>query len=221
MYQHIDESGTVLPFVAHKAVCVGQNYLAHMQEMGGAPAKQAVFFIKPKTAFIAVQDVIEIPHQFGDVHYELELALLISKPLKNATPEQLDDAVWGYAAALDLTLRDVQLELKQRGHPWERAKAFDKSCVLSHFKPINSLAELAEVPLSFKQNGIVKQQGSTGQMIRNMTKLLCEASACFTLEPGDVLLTGTPAGVGPLSANDKLLLNVADIAVETEVVLSE
>ncbi|GDY27465.1 isomerase/hydrolase [Agarivorans sp. Toyoura001] len=221
MYQHLDEQGQALPFTANKAVCVGQNYLAHMQEMGGAPAKQAVLFIKPKTAITGLANGVMIPSDVGEVHYELELAILIAKPLRNASPKELDDAVWGYAAALDLTLRDVQLALKQSGHPWERAKAFDKSCVLSHFKPINRLSELADVELRFEQNTQLKQQGTTKQMIRNLSTLLCEASRCFTLEPGDVLLTGTPAGVGPLKAGDKLAFKVADISVETEVVLSE
>lgn len=192
-----------------------------MREMGGQPVKQALFFIKPNSAFVNLTEHLVIAGLSGAVHYELELALLISKPLKNAKPEQLDAAVWGYAAALDLTLRDQQAELKKQGHPWERAKAFDGSCVLSYFKPINGLNELADVALSFEQNGQVKQQGSTGQMIRDMSSLLCEASSCFTLQPGDVLLTGTPAGVGPLNQADNLVIKVAGISATTEVVLSE
>ncbi|GGA93684.1 fumarylacetoacetate hydrolase family protein [Agarivorans gilvus] len=221
MYQHLDQQGQLIALPAAKAVCVGQNYLDHMQEMGGAPVKQAVFFIKPNSAFVNFSEQLAIPANKGEVHYELELALLINKPLKNATPEQLDDAVWGYALALDLTLRDIQLQLKQRGHPWERAKAFDNSCVLSAFKPLNSLTELNQVDLALSQNGKLKQQGNTSQMIRDLQQLLCEASSCFSLMPGDVLLTGTPAGVGPLHAGDQLAMNVADISVNTEVVVSE
>lgn len=221
MYQHLDQQGQLIDFAASKAVCVGQNYLEHMHEMGGAPVKQAVFFIKPNSAFVNLGEQLCIPVNKGEVHYELELALLINKPLKNATAEHLEDAVWGYALALDLTLRDIQLQLKQRGHPWERAKAFDNSCVLSPFRPLRSLDELNQVELRFKQNGELKQQGNTRQMIRNLQQLLCEASSCFSLMPGDVLLTGTPAGVGPLQAGDQLAMTVADISVNTEVVVSE
>ncbi|WP_427982302.1 fumarylacetoacetate hydrolase family protein [Agarivorans sp.] len=221
MYQHLDQQGQLIDFPAAKAVCVGQNYLEHMQEMGGAPVKQAVFFIKPNSAFVNLAEQLVIPANKGEVHYELELALLIKKPLKDATIGQLDDAVWGYALALDLTLRDIQLQLKQRGHPWERAKAFDNSCVLSAFKPLNTLAELNQVELALSQNGSLKQQGNTSQMIRNLQQLLCEASSCFSLMPGDVLLTGTPAGVGPLQVGDQLAMRVADISVNTEVVVSE
>ncbi len=221
MYQHLDEQGQLIDFPAAKAVCVGQNYLEHIQEMGGAPVKQAVFFIKPNSAFVNLGKQLRIPANKGQVHYELELALLIKKPLKDATIEQFDDAVWGYALALDLTLRDIQLQLKQKGHPWERAKAFDISCALSLFKPLNSLQELNRVELALSQNGKIKQQGNSSQMIRNLQQLLCEASSCFSLMPGDVLLTGTPAGVGPLNAGDKLSMQVADISVNTEVVVSE
>ncbi|WP_220721198.1 fumarylacetoacetate hydrolase family protein [Agarivorans litoreus] len=221
MYQHVDNEGKAIPLRPSKAVCVGQNYVAHMQEMGGAPVKQAVLFNKPPSAFVSFDNGVAIPTGLGAVHYELELALLISKPLKNASKAELNDAVWGYAVALDLTLRDLQLELKQRGHPWERAKAFDHSCVLSAFKPITCLSELDDVSLQLKQNGEIKQQGSTQQMIRTIEMLLIEASQCFSLQAGDVLLTGTPAGVGPLVAGDKLVLTVADIELETEVVTSE
>ncbi|WP_221076935.1 fumarylacetoacetate hydrolase family protein [Agarivorans aestuarii] len=221
MYQHKDCNGNPIELSPSKAVCVGQNYAAHMQEMGGAPAKQAVFFNKPPSAFISFDNGVAIPTGLGEVHYELELALLIGKPLKNATKDDLKDAVWGYAAALDLTLRDIQLELKQRGHPWERAKAFDNSCVLSAFKPLACLSDLNDVALQLKQNGETKQQGSSSQMIRTIEALLIEASQCFSLQAGDVLLTGTPAGVGPLEAGDKLSLTVADIELETEVVISE
>jgi len=221
MYQHLDEQGQLIDFPAAKAVCVGQNYLEHMQEMGGVPVKQAVFFIKPNSAFVNLGEQLLIPANKGEVHYELELALLVKKPLKDASTQQLNDAVWGYALALDLTLRDIQLQLKQKGHPWERAKAFDNSCVLSPFKPLNSLQELNRVELVLSQNGRLKQRGNTSQMIRNLQRLLCEASSCFSLMPGDVLLTGTPAGVGPLHAGDKLSMQVADISVNTEVVVSE
>lgn len=220
-YQHrFFDDRLALP-TPQKAVCVGQNYLAHMQEMGGAPVSEAMFFIKPLSAFVGLSEQLAIPRNQGAVHFELELVVLLGKALTNASEEECLQAIVGYAAGLDLTLRDVQAGLKKRGHPWERSKAFDGSAAISPFVLVDSkeaLRALGEMDLQLHCNGELRQQGNTRQLLRSIATLLSQASHCFTLAPGDVLFTGTPAGVGPLQVGDDIALQVGEISMQTRVV---
>ncbi|MFM2481114.1 fumarylacetoacetate hydrolase family protein [Celerinatantimonas sp. YJH-8] len=220
MYQHTDILGNKLSFPCGKIVCVGQNYAAHIQEMNSNVSKQAVFFIKPSTAACPLAPTITIPSNQGACHHELELALLIKSPLKNATPEQALAAVGGFTLALDLTLRDVQKQLKEKGHPWERAKGFDGAAPLGPWL-IYQNQNLQQLKLSLFKNDELIQTSSTDKMLRDCATLLAEASECFTLCPGDVLLTGTPAGVGALTSGDRLNLVLDDLLeITTEVIVS-
>lgn len=131
MYQHHNWQGALLDYPVSKVVCVGSNYAKHIKEMGSAVPEEPVLFIKPETALCDLRQPLAIPSDFGSVHHEVELAVLIGATLRQATEEHVRKAIAGYGVALDLTLRDVQGKMKKAGQPWEKAKAFDNSCPLS------------------------------------------------------------------------------------------
>lgn len=209
-YQHKDVQGQTINLPLGKVLCIGQNYQDHIAEMNSKTAAEALFFIKPNTALVDIHQPFPIPAQLGAVHNETELAVLIKAPLTKVTPEQVLDAVWGYGLALDLTLRDQQKKLKELGRPWEIAKGFDGACPLSGFVASNELADVQQLKFSLSVNDELRQQGDTRMMIRSVSQIISELSQFFTLLPGDVVLTGTPAGVGPLHSGDQLELVLAD-----------
>lgn len=187
-----------------KVVCVGRNYADHAKELNNPVPAEPLWFIKPGSCVVPMKDAIRIPQRRGSCHHELEVAILIGERLCNADASAARAAIAGIGLALDLTLRDVQAALKENGHPWEIAKAFDGSCVLSDFLPPTIFTDLQSIDFSLQVNGIVRQKGSTAQQLFPMLSLLSIASSHFTLEPGDVLLTGTPAGVAALKVGDVL-----------------
>jgi 2-keto-4-pentenoate hydratase/2-oxohepta-3-ene-1,7-dioic acid hydratase in catechol pathway len=188
-----------------KVVCVGRNYAAHARELNNPVPEQPLLFIKPATAVVPLDKPLCLPQGLGEVHHELEIAVLIGQPLTSASAADCTAAIAGIGLALDLTLRDLQQQLKQQGHPWERAKAFDGACPLS---PFVSLGEqnLQALNFSLYSNGELRQRGESADMLFSIPSLLAEISTVFTLQPGDVVLTGTPAGVGPLNSGDHLTL---------------
>lgn len=210
-YQHHDVNGKPIALPVGKVVCIGQNYQDHIAEMQSKTAPEALFFIKPATALCAIAPDFSIPQQRGAVHNETELAILIAKPLKNADYTAVQEAIWGYSLALDLTLRDVQAGLKQLGRPWEIAKGFDGACPVAGFIEKSLVQHPQQLELRLLVNGQLRQQGNTANMIRGVTQLISEMSQHFTLLPGDIVLTGTPAGVGPLQPGDELELQLADL----------
>lgn len=181
-----------------KIVCVGRNYAEHAKELDNPVPTEPILFIKPATAAVRLEETIAAPATRGEVHYEAELALLIGEPLSNATPEQAERAVIGLGLALDLTLRNVQSQLKGKGHPWEIAKGFDGACPLSSFLKVKDVPNWDSLSFSLSINDELRQVGKTADMLFSVPQLLQEMSRHFTLEPGDVILTGTPAGVGVL-----------------------
>lgn len=201
-----------------KVVCVGRNYADHVKELGNAIPASPLLFIKPATAMVAMAEPLLLPSGFGACHHELEMALLIGQPLTKAAPEECRAAIAGIGLALDLTLRELQDELKKKGHPWERAKAFDGACPLADFVPFDQNLDFATLTLRLTRNGDVQQQGNCSDMLFSVENLLSEISHSFSLMPGDVVLTGTPAGVGPLHSGDKLLAELDDfLRIETVV----
>ncbi|MBU1621023.1 MAG: fumarylacetoacetate hydrolase family protein [Gammaproteobacteria bacterium] len=209
-YQHKDQQGNLIDLPSGKVLCIGQNYQDHIVEMNSKTAPEALFFIKPGTAVVDIHQPFPIPHHLGDVHNETELAVLIKAPLTKVTADQVPDAIWGYALALDLTLRDQQKKLKELGRPWEIAKGFDGACPVSAFIAADELGDVQQLQFSLKVNGELRQQGDTRMMIRSVTQIISEMSQFFTLLPGDLVLTGTPAGVGPLNTGDQLELTLAN-----------
>lgn len=210
VYQHLTVDNNLIDLPVGKVVCIGQNYQDHIAEMQSKTAEQALFFIKPSTALCPLAPLISIPLQQGAVHNETELAVLIAKPLKNADFATVNAAIWGYSLALDLTLRDLQAQLKQLGRPWEIAKGFDGACPVGGFIAQAAVQHPQQLEFSLTVNGALRQQGNTANMIRGITQMISEMSQHFTLLPGDMVLTGTPAGVGPLHSGDQLQLQLAD-----------
>jgi 5-carboxymethyl-2-hydroxymuconate isomerase len=194
-----------------KIVCIGRNYAEHIKELGNKTPDKPVIFMKPATAIIASGGKIIIPAYSNDCHHEIELAVLIGKEAKTVSVERALDHVAGYAVALDLTLRDVQSVQKEKGLPWEIAKSFDTSCPLSAFVPAAQVSDPQNLQLRLAVNGQVRQDGNTCDMMRTTAQLVAAVSAYFTLEEGDIVLTGTPAGVGRICSGDSLEATIEQV----------
>lgn len=207
-YQHLDMHGNPVALPVGKVVCIGQNYQDHIAEMNSKTAPDALFFLKPATALRHFSAPLQIPQDRGAVHNETEIAVLIGKPLTAVTPAQVADAIWGYGLALDLTLRDVQAELKKLGRPWDIAKGFDGACPVAGFVPAAQISAVQQLQFSLDVNGERRQSGDATLMIRGVMQMISEMSQWFSLQPGDIILTGTPAGVGPLLVGDRLQLSL-------------
>jgi 5-carboxymethyl-2-hydroxymuconate isomerase len=187
-----------------KIVCIGRNYAEHIKELGNQVPDQPVIFIKPASSIIGEDGTIVIPPHSEDCHHEVELAVLIGTNAKDVDAANALDYVAGYAVALDLTLRDVQSTQKQKGLPWEIAKAFDTACPLSAFIAADEVGDPQRLQIKLTVNDQVRQDGNTAEMMRSVAELIAAASSYFTLEEGDILLTGTPSGVGRVVSGDKL-----------------
>ncbi|MFT7129920.1 MAG: 2-keto-4-pentenoate hydratase/2-oxohepta-3-ene-1,7-dioic acid hydratase in catechol pathway [Gammaproteobacteria bacterium] len=204
-----------------KIVCVGRNYADHAKELNNPIPKRPLLFIKPATAAVSMLEPMTIPKNLGACHHEVEMAILIGSEISASSSVWADDdiraAIAGVGLALDLTLREVQDVLKEKGQPWERAKAFDGSCPLSNFVSAEGI-DLQNLSLQLHRNGQLQQSGNTVDMLFSVTTLLRDISASFTLLPGDVVLTGTPAGVGPLSSGDTIKATLGTlVCVESSV----
>jgi 2-keto-4-pentenoate hydratase/2-oxohepta-3-ene-1,7-dioic acid hydratase in catechol pathway len=204
MYQHQTIHKQSIDLPVGKVVCVGRNYAEHAKELGNEIPDIPILFLKPSTSIVSLEYGFSIPVDQGSVHYEAEISLLIDKQTTGISVEQAWDSVGHVGLALDLTLRDVQSRLKGKSHPWEVAKAFDGACPLSRWIPLNELSDKNDIAISLEKNGELKQVGSSHQMITNIPNLIAYMSSIFTLMPGDVIITGTPAGVGPLKSGDQL-----------------
>ena len=208
-YQHQYQDGTTIHYSMGKVVCVGRNYAEHAKELGNEIPDEPLLFIKPGSCVDSAENGFNIPSDRGAVHFELEIAVLIGKPLsKKPCEEEVLDAISGYAPALDLTLRDVQDTLKKKGWPWEASKSFDGACVLAPFVSADNVSDTRAIELRLTVNGEVRQQGDSSQMINAIVPLISHIAGQFSLQPGDVVLTGTPAGVGPLQSGDQLVMEL-------------
>lgn len=212
--------GQLFAHAIGKCVCVGRNYAAHAAELNNPIPSAPILFHKPADAVVPLSPQFKIPTDQGEVHHELEITLLIGKPLTNATEEQVTASIAGIGLALDLTLRDVQSQLKQKGHPWEMAKAFDGACPVTDFIAPDANTDWKNLSLALLRNGQIQQQGNSQDMLFPIIPLIAYISRFFTLNPGDLVLTGTPAGVGELLVGDVLELTLADkISVTTKVTI--
>ncbi|WP_420589666.1 fumarylacetoacetate hydrolase family protein [Bacterioplanoides sp.] len=194
-----------------KVVCVGRNYAEHAKELNNPIPSQPILFMKPASSVVDMAQALNIPADQGSVHHELEIALLIGETLSKADEQQAEKSIQAVGLALDLTLRDVQAQLKDKGHPWERAKAFDGACPVSEFVSADQISDWKNIPLQLIRNGKLQQDGNSRDMLFPILPLLAHISQSFTLNPGDIVLTGTPAGVGPLESGDQLTARLADV----------
>lgn len=194
-----------------KVLCVGRNYMDHARELGNPVPESPIVFLKPSTAVVSFEEGIALPRRGGECHFETEIAVLVGSTLKDADENQVLPALVGFGIGLDLTLRSLQKTLKEKSHPWELAKAFDASCPLTRFVSCEELS-YPKSPLRFglEINGELRQQGCSDEMIFPIEQLICFMSQSITLLPGDVVLTGTPAGVGPLHEGDELVASLGE-----------
>lgn len=203
------KSGETIDMPIGKAVCVGRNYVEHAAELGNQVPSEPLLFIKPSTSMASASNIVALDNALGEHHYEAELTLLVGKTLNKYNLDDYHECILGVGVSLDLTLRDLQSELKQKGHPWERAKAFDNSCLVSPFVPFSAL-ENTQSTFALTINNETRQLGHVNDMIFDIKTLLSEIVKYFTLMPGDLVLTGTPKGVGKLVAKDNLSLYFND-----------
>lgn len=212
VYEHRFADGTPCALPAGKVVCVGRNYAAHARELGNAVPETPILFMKPATALVALEGGFGIPQGRGECHHETEITLLIGKTLRHAAIDECRAAIAGAGLGLDLTLRDVQNELKKKGHPWEVAKAFDGAAPLSSFLPPEPFGDFTDVTFALTVNGAARQRGHSADMMTPVLPLLAYISTIFTLLPGDVVMTGTPEGVAALHGGDVLRLELGTAA---------
>ena len=218
-YQHQYVDGSVIDLPMGKVVCVGRNYAEHARELNNPVPTEPLLFIKPATSVVPMAPSIKLVQGRGPVHYETEIALLIGAPLSGmVSEEEAEAAIIGVGLALDLTLCELQDQLKAKSHPWERAKAFDGACPLSPFVPKAQAGDLHALSLQLDINGERRQQGSAAEMITPIVALVRHIANQFSLLPGDVVITGTPAGVGVLNPGDELTLVIAGkLQVQTRI----
>ena len=205
-HQYLDESPC--PFPPGKVICVGRNYFDHIKELNNPVPDEPILFMKPSTSLRNLEDGIELPNYSQNCHNETELAVLFGKEVRKADLVMAEDAIDSYAIALDLTLRDIQQKLKDKGYPWEAAKAFDGACPISPFIKKGEIADPQDTMLKLTVNGEIRQQESTKLMMTKILDLIVFASQRFTFLPGDIFLTGTPAGVAQLNSGDQLELEL-------------
>ena len=205
---------TLLPdthFTVSKIICVACNYTEHIAEINSIRSDEPILFLKPPSAIVNEGEKIILPSYSKEIHHEIELALLVKKKAKSIKKEKWKSYIIGAGIALDLTLRDLQRHAREKGNPWSVAKGFDGACPLSGFKPVEQINDLQNLNLSLQLNDITKQQGNTKNMIFPVDYLVSYVSTIFTLEAGDVILTGTPSGVSPIGKGDRLKATISEI----------
>jgi fumarylpyruvate hydrolase len=199
-------AGTDALFPVHRIYCVGRNYAEHTKEMGGDPSREPPFFFsKPADAIVASGSTIPYPTMTKNLAYEMELVVAIGKGgARIGRPAALDH-VYGYACGIDLTRRDLQAAAKEKGRPWDTSKGFDRAAPIGTIRRAAEAGHPGSGAIWLKVNGETKQQGDIGQMIWPVPDIIAFLSELFELQPGDLIYTGTPAGVGPVKPGDRLL----------------
>ncbi|MFD2248666.1 fumarylpyruvate hydrolase [Pseudochelatococcus lubricantis] len=193
-------------FPVRRIYCIGRNYAAHVAEMGGhADRDPPIFFQKPADAVVDAGTTIPYPSQTNNLHHEVELVVAIGKAGHDIAENEANGHIWGYGVGLDLTRRDIQ---SREGKPWEIAKAFDRSFPAGPLSPVSETGLLTQGRIALSVNGVVAQESDIGLLIWKIPEIIARLSAFFELAPGDVILTGTPHGVGPLVPGDNLVASV-------------
>lgn len=187
-----------------KIFCIGRNYVDHVKELNNPVPSEPLIFMKPPTALLLANRPFYYPDFTKDLHYEGELVLRVCKNGRSVQPEFAERYYDALAFGIDFTARDVQDKLKQKGQPWEIAKGFDRSAPLSAFMPLEELRDRQNIHFQLHKNGELVQDGHSADMIFHFNTLICHISRYFTLQKGDYIFTGTPAGVGPVQIGDLL-----------------
>lgn len=194
-----------------KLVCVGRNYLEHAKELGNDVPEFPIIFLKPASNVIFSGESVIHPPYSNNLQHEVELVLYIGKDVKNANDEEAENSIGGYAVGLDMTLRDLQFDLKKRGEPWTLAKCFDTAAVLSDIVLKSDYKLKCNENISLSVNGVVKQNSDLSKMIFSPIEIIKYISARMTLEKGDLIFTGTPEGVSKVIPGDKIEASIENI----------
>lgn len=205
-------AGSTERFPVHRVYCVGRNYAAHAVEMGHDPDKEPPFFFQKNPGNL-IADATEFPYPKAseDVHHEIELLVALKSGGEDIAVDDALDCVFGYGVSLDMTRRDLQGEMKKLGRPWEIGKAFEMSAPAGPIMPISQVGHPDEGEIWLKINDEIRQTGNLSQMIWKPSEMISILSTLFTLRPGDVILTGTPSGVGPVQRGDKMHGHIAGV----------
>ena len=187
-----------------KLICIGRNYTEHIEELQNEKPTDPVVFLKPDTAILLKKQPFFIPDFSDDVHYEVEVLVKINRVGKHIDKKFAHKYYNEIGLGIDFTARDLQGKLKAKGLPWEKAKSFDGAAVIGNWMDKNELADVDNIGFSLKKNDIIVQNGNTSHMLWKINELIEYVSKYFTLKIGDIIFTGTPAGVGKVVANDKL-----------------
>lgn len=193
-----------------KIICIGRNYAEHAKEMNSPIPTEPVFFLKPDTALIKDNGPFYLPEFSNDVHHEVELVIKIARAGKHIEEKFAHKYYEEIGIGIDFTARDIQARCKERGLPWEKAKAFDGSAPLGKFVPKTRFASLIDIPFSLSINGNITQKGNTKDLIFSFDQVIAYISKFITLKTGDLIFTGTPEGVGPVKIGDKLEASIGD-----------
>lgn len=187
-----------------KIICIGRNYSEHAKELKNEVPTEPVFFMKPDTALLKNGQPFYLPDFSNDIHHEVELVVLISKNGKNIAEKFAPNYYEKIGIGIDFTARDLQQKCKEKGLPWEKAKAFDNSAPLGEFELKSNLKEAKAIEFQLNINGELRQKGSSADMLFSIDKIIAYVSQYITLKTGDLIYTGTPSGVGPVKIGDKL-----------------
>lgn len=206
--------GSAARFPVHRIYCIGRNYAEHAKEMGAQPVGRAnpVFFMKPADAIVPDGGEIPYPSATHELHHEVEMVVALSGGGRDIAPVRALDCVFGYGVGLDLTRRDLQAAMKAKGLPWDVAKGFDGSAPVSALRPAAGRGHPRNARLSLAVNGEIRQDADIADMIFAVPEIIAELSKLFELKAGDLIFTGTPAGVGPLQPGDRFHASLQDIA---------
>jgi fumarylpyruvate hydrolase len=192
-------------FPVHRIYCIGRNYLEHVREMGNDPSRDApIFFLKPADSVVESGSRVAYPPRTSELHHEIELVVAIGKGGSNISLSEAQDHVFGYAVGVDLTRRDLQAEAKKHGRPWDTAKSFEQAAPISTVHKVDEVGHPDRGRIWLAVNGETRQDGNLSQMIWSVAESIAELSSLFTLAPGDLVYTGTPAGVGPVRPGEKI-----------------
>jgi fumarylpyruvate hydrolase len=199
----VEIAGTETRFPVHRIYCVGRNYAAHAREMGSNPDREPPFFFsKPADAIVANGTEVPYPPRSKNLHHEIELVVAIGKGGSHVPVEKAEDMIFGYAVGNDLTRRDLQNEAKDKGKPWDTAKGFDHAAPITRITPTAKTGHIRQGAIWLKVNGELRQTGDIADLIWPVADIIAELSTLYTLQPGDLIYTGTPAGVGALNPGD-------------------
>ena len=215
------DSTTSMPL--HTIFCIGRNYAEHARELKNPVPEAPIVFLKPLSAIVSDYGRIVLPKQSQQVHHEVEIVVLIGKSGKNIPEADAHQFISGYAVGIDVTARDIQSKAKAKGHPWSVAKGFDTFAPISNFVSVDKIADLSNIEVSLSVNGEIRQKGNSKDMLFPIPRLISYLSTIFTLQPGDLIFTGTPEGVNLLNDGDRLFaqlnngLTTLTITVEKEV----